>query len=99
MRDLLYLETLAFAGHIDENTLLIRRRIGERLNFPGIELNELRNGDSAEVISSDASQVIVRVIHANEELMIVRSVWHKEGATLERTVPSRAELASGGASP
>jgi acetate kinase len=99
MRELLDLETLAFPGRIDENTQLIRLRISVRLSFPGIELNELRNGDTAEVISSDARQVIVRVIHANEELMFASSVWRMERTMLERTVPPRAELASGGAIP
>ncbi|WP_340123613.1 hypothetical protein [Methylobacter svalbardensis] len=99
MRDLLDLETLAFPGRIGENTQLIRPRISVRLSFPGIELNELRNGDIAEVISSDACQVKVRVIRANEELMIVRSVWRMERTMLERTVPPKAELAIEGATP
>ncbi len=99
MRESLDLETLAFAGRIDENTQLIRLRIGERLSFPGIELNELRNGDTAEVISSDASQVTVSVIRANEELMIVRSVWRMERTTLEKMFPSWAKLAIEGVTP
>lgn len=99
MRELLDLETLVFAGRIGENTLLIRPQICVRLSFPGIELNELRNGDTAEVISSDASQVTVRVIRANEELMFARSVWRMVRTMLERTVPPRAELAIEGASP
>lgn len=99
MRDLLDLETLAFPGCIGENTQLIRPRIFVRLSFPGIELNELRNDDTAEVISSDASQVKVRVIRANEELMFARSVWRMETTMLERPVPPRAELAVKGATP
>lgn len=39
-----------------------------------MELNELRNAESADVISADGSRVTVRVIRTNEELMIVRSV-------------------------
>ena len=93
MRDLLDLETLAFAGYIGENTQRIRPRICEGLSFPGIELNELRHGDTAEVISSDASQVTVRVIHTDKKLMIARSVWRVERTALERKVPPRAGLA------
>lgn len=99
MRDLLDLETLAFPGCIGENTQLIRSRISVRLSFPNIELNKLRNGDTAKEISSDAWQLKVRIIRANEKLMFARSVWRREGATLERTVPPRAELAIEGAAP
>ncbi len=99
MRELLDIETLVFAGRIGENTQLIRPQICVRSSFPGIGLNKLRNGDTAEVISSDASQVKIRVICANEELMFARSVWRMERTTLERTVPPRVELAIGGATP
>lgn len=68
------LDTLVFAGGIGENAPLVRARICEGLSFFGIELNEPRNADNAEVISSSTSQVTVRVIRTNEELMIARSV-------------------------
>ncbi len=99
MRELLDLETLEFAGRISENTQFVRSQICVRLSFPGIESNELRNRDTAEVISSDASQVKVRVIRSNEELMFARSVWPMERIMFERTVPPRAELAIEGATP
>lgn len=99
MRDLLDLETLAFPGCIGENTQFIRPRISVRLSFTRIELNELRNGDTSELISSDASQVKVRVIRANEELMFARSMWRMERTMLERTVPPKAELAIEGTTP
>jgi acetate kinase len=44
------------------------------LSFLGIELNESRNKETAGIISTDASQVTVRVIRTDEELMIARSV-------------------------
>jgi acetate kinase len=99
MRELLDLETLVFAGRIGENTQLIRPQICLRLSFPGIELNELRNGGTAEVISSDASQVKVRVIRANEELMFTRSVWLMEKTMLERTFPPGTGLPVEGVTP
>ncbi len=67
-------DTLVFAGGIGENAPLIRSRICKGLNFLGVELNEVRNAESADVISADDSRVTVRVIRTNEELMIVRSV-------------------------
>jgi acetate kinase len=68
------LDTLVFAGGIGENAPVIRRRICDGLSFLGIELDELRNAQTAGVISSDACRVAVRVIHTDEEYMIARLV-------------------------
>lgn len=68
------LNTLVFAGGIGENAPLIRKRICDGLGFLGIELNETHNANNAPLISSDGSQVAVRVIPTDEELMIARSV-------------------------
>jgi acetate kinase len=68
------LETLVFAGGIGENAPPVRARICEGLSFLGIEVDEVRNAESADVISTDSSRVTVRVIKTNEELMIAQSV-------------------------
>ena len=68
------LDTLVFTGGIGENAPLVRERICEDLGFLGLELNESRNADHANVISADASRVTVRIIRTNEELMIACSV-------------------------
>jgi len=68
------LDTLVFAGGIGENASPIRARICEGLGFLGIELDEARNTAQQGVISTDTSSTTVRVIHTDEELMIVRSV-------------------------
>ena len=70
------LDTFVFAGGIGENAPQIRARICEGLGFLGIELSESRNVQPAEVISTDASQVTVRVIRTDEDLMIARSAKH-----------------------
>ena len=68
------LDTLVFAGGIGENAPPVRARICEGLGFLGIRLDESRNADSAAVISTGDSQVAVRVIRTDEEVMIARSV-------------------------
>ncbi|WP_041360411.1 acetate/propionate family kinase [Nitrosomonas sp. Is79A3] len=73
------LDTLVFAGGIGENAAPVRSRICAGLGFLGIELDELRNADHAQVISTDTSRVAVRVIRTNEELMIARLVCHVLG--------------------
>lgn len=68
------LDTLVFAGGIGENASLVRWRICDQLGFLGIELDENRNAHSAGLISTDDSQVAVRIIRTDEELMIAKSV-------------------------
>ena len=68
------LETPSSQRGIGENAPAVRARIREGLGFLGIELNESRNATHANVISSDAGRVSVRVIGTDEELMIARSV-------------------------
>lgn len=73
------LDTLVFAGGIGENAPVVRTRICAGLGFLGIELDEAHNTANAQVISSDASRVAVRVIRTDEELMIATSVCHVLG--------------------
>jgi acetate kinase len=68
------LDTLVFAGGIGENAPTIRAQICEGLGFLGIEIEETRNAGNAGVISTSASRVPVRVIHADEEWMIANAV-------------------------
>ncbi|MGA2092330.1 MAG: acetate/propionate family kinase [Sedimentisphaerales bacterium] len=66
------LDTLVFSGGIGENAGEVRARICAGLKFLGIELDEAKNAENAEVISRPASKVTVRVIRTDEELMIAR---------------------------
>ncbi len=66
------LDTLIFTAGIGENMPRIRRRICQRLDFLGIHLDPALNERNAEVISRSGSQVTVRVMKTNEELMIAR---------------------------
>ena len=68
------LDTLVFAGGIGENAAVVRARVCQGLEFLGLELDASRNAVNDEVISSDASRVVVRVIRTNEERVIARSV-------------------------
>ena len=68
------LNTLVFAGGIGENAPTVRARICDGLGFFGIELEEKLNSANESVISAETSQVAVRVIRTDEELMIARSV-------------------------
>jgi acetate kinase len=68
------LDTLVFTAGIGEHESEVRARICEGLEFLGIELDDKRNADNADVISTDGSRVTVRVIHTDEEQMIAKMV-------------------------
>lgn len=76
-------DTLVFAGGIGENAAPVRERVCEGLSFLGIELDKSRNAAHGEVISTDTSRVVVRIIRTDEELMIARSVCHLLDACAE----------------
>jgi acetate kinase len=66
------LDTLIFTAGVGENAPPVRRRICEGLEFLGIRLNPGRNAANAPIISGEASQCKVRVMHTDEDLMIAR---------------------------
>lgn len=66
------IDTIVFTGGMGENAPRIRKRICAGLEFLGITVDEVRNQDGGDIISSVDSSVCVRVIRTNEELMIAR---------------------------
>lgn len=79
------LNTLVFAGGIGEHAAEVRARSCAGLEFLGIELDAARNTAHADVISSDASRVTVRVIPTDEERMIARTVTRLLAADNQQT--------------
>lgn len=69
------LDMLVFTGGMGENAPKVRTRICQGLEFLGIELEESRNADNADIISTDSSKVKVRVIHTDEAITIARQTW------------------------
>ena len=78
------LDTLVFAGGIGENAPCVRARICGELGFLGVEIDELRNMETAGVISKFGSRATVRVVHTDEEQMIARSVYRFESGTASK---------------
>jgi acetate kinase len=68
------LDTLVFTGGIGENAPVVRARVCADLGFLGVQVDPARNAAGAPVIAPDASRVDVRVIHTDEEAMIVKAV-------------------------
>lgn len=64
------LDAFVFTGGIGENSPEVRAEVCKDLEFLGIEIDELKNEEKREVISTDNSRVKVLRIPTNEELVI-----------------------------
>ena len=69
------LDVLVFSGGIGEHAAPIRDRICAGLKFLDVTIDGARNAAGAAVISADDSRVRVRVIAANEEVIIARDAY------------------------
>ncbi len=66
------LDILVFTGGVGEHAAPVRERICSGLEFLGVGIDGERNRAGAPLISREADRVAVRVIAANEDLMIAR---------------------------
>jgi len=64
------LDALVFTGGIGENSFEIREEVCKEMEFLGIHLDDLKNQNGDEVISTENSKVSVMRIPTNEELVI-----------------------------
>ena len=79
------LDALIFTGGIGERAPAIREKICSGLEFLGIRLDAAQNAADAQVISTTASRVNIRVIQTNEDLMIVQHVLSVLGQSKPKT--------------
>ncbi len=70
------LDSLIFSGGIGEKSAAIRSRVCEGLEFLGIELDDTRNTDHAELISRHGSPVGIHIIPTDEAQVICRETNH-----------------------
>ncbi|HEY5313454.1 MAG TPA: acetate/propionate family kinase, partial [Pirellulales bacterium] len=68
------IETLVFSGGIGENAPAVRAEICAGLEHLGMHFDAQRNAQTEALISTDDSPCRVRVIHTNEEAVIVEQV-------------------------
>jgi acetate kinase len=64
------LDAFVFTGGIGENAAEVRAEVCEELEFLGIEIDDTKNKNNSNVISTDSSKVKVMRIPTNEELVI-----------------------------
>ncbi len=79
------LDTLVFTGGIGERAAPVRWEIAQGLAHLGVELDPARNDRGAPIVSADGSRVLVRVIAAQENLMVARHTYATlfESSTVE----------------
>jgi acetate kinase len=64
------IDALVFTGGIGENSKEIREEVCKEMEFLGIHLNDFKNQNADEIISTENSKVTVMRIPTNEELVI-----------------------------
>jgi acetate kinase len=63
-------DAFVFTGGIGENAVDVRTEVCRDMEFLGLKLDEQRNEDNEEIISSNSSAVKIMRISTNEELVI-----------------------------
>ena len=75
------LDAFVFTAGIGENSVGIRARIAERLEWLGVALDPASNASHAIQISSPDSRIPVYVVPTDEELMIAQHtlslIWNR----------------------
>ena len=66
------LDTLVFTGGIGERAAPVRQQICVGLEYLGVQVDEERNNQSADLVSKPGGKCAVRVIATDEDLMIAR---------------------------
>jgi acetate kinase len=69
------LDTLVFTGGIGENSAVVRRLICERLKILGVTLDPKANESNSGIISGTDSPVRVRVVYADEEMVLAEEAF------------------------
>ena len=71
-------DAICFAAGIGENSVIIRKKILERLGVLGVELDEEANNVRGEerLISTKKSKIPCYIIPTNEEVMIARDTFN-----------------------
>ncbi|WHZ18022.1 MAG: Acetate kinase [Rhodanobacteraceae bacterium] len=78
------LDALVFTGGIGEHAAGVRRRIGERLRWIGVALDDAANARNAQCISATGAPVQVFVIPTDEEIVMARGAVGLLGPSSKR---------------
>lgn len=68
------LDCLIFTAGVGQNSAIIRKMIGEKLLWLGIEIDNTKNQKNEHIISAESSKIKVFALPTNEELIIAEEV-------------------------
>lgn len=77
-------DSIIFSGGIGEASALIRARICSILGYLGVDIDQARNEQNAELISSASSRVGVHVIESKESLVVAGQTFNLIGGFNEQ---------------
>ena len=84
------LDAFVFTAGIGENSVGIRARIAERLEWLGVSLDPAENARHAPRISRAGSRIPVYIVPTNEELMIAQHtlslLWDRHSSSTPKHV-------------
>ena len=69
------LDGIVFTAGIGENSPVIRKRVGDGLKWPGVEIDDTANAQGRGRISPEGQSPSAWVIPTDEELLIARDTW------------------------
>jgi acetate kinase len=75
-------DAIVFTAGIGEKSVLVRKKICDRLNWLGVVLDEKANSTNASIISHYMSKISVSVIPTNEEYMIAQHTMNRVVGTI-----------------
>jgi acetate kinase len=78
------MDCLVFTGGIGEHAAKVRKLVCGRLRWLGVELDPSANDKSADLVSSAASAVEIRVIPTSEETTIAREIFSLDHVPIAR---------------
>lgn len=78
------LDCLVFTGGTGEHASAVRSAICARLGWLGVELDDVSNSLSRARICAEQSRIDVRIIPADEEIVIANHCWEIAGSGIQR---------------
>lgn len=68
------IDTIIFTGGMGEKSAPVRKKIIDKLSYFNVEINEAKNKQNAQIISSPSSKINVKIKETNEELQIANEI-------------------------
>lgn len=75
MVDLGGIDTIIFTAGIGENSVLVRKKVCDKLVCIGVDIDNVKNENQEGIINSNTSKINILIIPTNEELVIAKDAF------------------------